>query len=90
MGVQISEPEGVEDALGDDEEEDEPELITDDSDDDDQSISIPRRGPSNSGSQQYPEHFSSLDLKAIAPTHEENEAGAGFGGGDSVDVLTPN
>ncbi|MED6144528.1 hypothetical protein PIB30_016375 [Stylosanthes scabra] len=87
-GVQISEPEGVEEALCDEEEEDESELIADDSDDDNQSFPVLRRGPASSGSHQYPEHFSSLEV--IAPTHEENEAGAGFGGGGSVDVLTPN
>ncbi|MED6199161.1 hypothetical protein PIB30_073299 [Stylosanthes scabra] len=35
IGVQISEPEGVEEALREDEEEEEPELIADDSDEDD-------------------------------------------------------
>ncbi|MED6205975.1 hypothetical protein PIB30_022718 [Stylosanthes scabra] len=37
MGGQISEPEGVEEALREDEEEDEPELVPEDSDDDDRS-----------------------------------------------------
>ncbi|MED6193094.1 hypothetical protein PIB30_015747 [Stylosanthes scabra] len=89
IGVQISEPEGVEEALREDEEEEEPELIADDSDEDDQSIPPLRRAPCSSGSHQYPKHFSSLDLESIAPTLEENDAGAGFGGGSSVDVLTP-
>ncbi|MED6176745.1 hypothetical protein PIB30_091181 [Stylosanthes scabra] len=40
--VQISEPEGVEEAFCEDEEEDEPELVPKDSDDD-QSIPVPRR-----------------------------------------------
>ncbi|MED6135881.1 hypothetical protein PIB30_050868 [Stylosanthes scabra] len=80
MGIQISETEGVEEALREDEEEEEPELIADDSDEHDQNIPPPRRAPCSSGSHQYPEHFSSLDLESIAPTREENEA----------DVLTPN
>ncbi|MED6113196.1 hypothetical protein PIB30_068620 [Stylosanthes scabra] len=77
-------------ALCEDEEEDEPELVPEDSDDDDRSIPVPRREPASSGSHQYPEHFSSLDIDAIAPTHEDNDAGTVFGGGGSVDVLTPN
>ncbi|MED6151295.1 hypothetical protein PIB30_081128 [Stylosanthes scabra] len=89
-GVQISEPEGVEEALCEDEEEDEPELVPEDSDDDDQSILIPRREPASYGSHQYPEHFSSLDLEVVAPTHTENDASAEFDGGGSVDVLMPN
>ncbi|MED6118170.1 hypothetical protein PIB30_000150 [Stylosanthes scabra] len=68
MGIQISEPEGVEEALREDEEEEEPELIADDSNEDDQSIPPPRCAPCSSGSHQYPEHFSSLDLESIAPT----------------------
>ncbi|MED6115616.1 hypothetical protein PIB30_092396 [Stylosanthes scabra] len=89
-GVHISEPEGIEKALSEDGEEDEPELVPEDSDDNDQSIPVPRRKPASSGSHEYPEHFSSLDLEAAAPTHEENYAGAGFVGGGSVDVLMPN
>ncbi|MED6121258.1 hypothetical protein PIB30_028361 [Stylosanthes scabra] len=81
IGVQISEPEGVEEVLREDEEDEEPELIADDSDEDDQSIPPLLRAPCSSGSHQYPEHFSSLDLESIAPTLEENDAGAGFGGG---------
>ncbi|MED6119826.1 hypothetical protein PIB30_015346 [Stylosanthes scabra] len=50
-------------------------------DDDDESIPVPHRGPSSSESHQYPENFSSLDPEAMAPTHEDNEAGAGFSGG---------
>ncbi|MED6175921.1 hypothetical protein PIB30_082859 [Stylosanthes scabra] len=58
--------------------------------DDDRSIPVPHLEPASSGSHQYSEHFSSLDIEAVAPTHEENDAGNGFGGGGSVDVLTPN
>ncbi|MED6212077.1 hypothetical protein PIB30_079809, partial [Stylosanthes scabra] len=87
---QITEPEGVEEALCEDEEEDEPELVPEDSDDDDRSILVPRRESASSGSHQYPEHFSSLDIEAAAPTHEEHDAGTGFSGGGLVDVLTPN
>ncbi|MED6186521.1 hypothetical protein PIB30_067445 [Stylosanthes scabra] len=90
MGGQISELEGVEEALREDEKEDEPELVPEDSDDDDRSIPVPRREPASSGSHQYPEHFSSLDIDVVSPTHEDNDAGTGFGGGGSVDVLTPN
>ncbi|MED6140493.1 hypothetical protein PIB30_093751, partial [Stylosanthes scabra] len=90
MGGQIIEPEGVEEVLCEDEEEDEPELVPEDSNDDDRSIPVPRREPASSGSYQYPEHFSSLDIKAAPPTHEEHDAGTGFGGGGSVDVLTSN
>ncbi|MED6214058.1 hypothetical protein PIB30_099297, partial [Stylosanthes scabra] len=89
-GASVSEPEGVEEALCEDEEEDEPELVPEDSDDDDRSFPVLHREFASSGSHQYPEHFSSLDLEAAAPTHEENDAGAGFGGGASVDVLMPN
>ncbi|MED6116510.1 hypothetical protein PIB30_100987, partial [Stylosanthes scabra] len=67
MGGQITEPEGVAEALCEDEEEDEPELVPEDSDDDDRSIPVPRRELASSGSHQYPEHFSSLDIEAAAP-----------------------
>ncbi|MED6212011.1 hypothetical protein PIB30_079062, partial [Stylosanthes scabra] len=69
MGGQISEPEGVEEALCED-EEDEPKLVPEDSNNDDPSIPVPRRELASSESHQYPEHFSSLDIEVVAPTHE--------------------
>ncbi|MED6131809.1 hypothetical protein PIB30_013291 [Stylosanthes scabra] len=80
-GVHISEPEGIEEALRDDEDEEKPEIIGGDSDDNHPSIPAERGGPSSSGSHQYPEHFSALDLEAMAPSQEENDVGVGFGGG---------
>ncbi|MED6210929.1 hypothetical protein PIB30_068725 [Stylosanthes scabra] len=80
-GAQISEPEGIEKALGDDEDDNEPAFIIGDSDDDHQSIPGGRSVPSSSRSRKYPAHFSALDLEVVAPTQEENDAGVGFGGG---------
>ncbi|MED6137255.1 hypothetical protein PIB30_063413 [Stylosanthes scabra] len=87
---QISNPEGVKEALCEDEEDEEPEFIGGDSDDDHLSIPPERGGPSSSESHQYPTHFSTLDLEAMTPSQEENDADAGFGGRGSVDVLMPN
>ncbi|MED6211158.1 hypothetical protein PIB30_070970, partial [Stylosanthes scabra] len=42
-----------------------------------------RGGPSSSRSHQYPAHLSALDLEAMAPSQEENDASIGFGGGGS-------
>ncbi|MED6121047.1 hypothetical protein PIB30_026388 [Stylosanthes scabra] len=50
--VQISEPEGIEDALGDDEDEEETKFIVGDSDDDHPSIPAEHGRPSNSESHQ--------------------------------------
>ncbi|MED6186741.1 hypothetical protein PIB30_069621 [Stylosanthes scabra] len=63
-GVEKSEPEGVEEALCDDEEDKEPEFIGGNSDDDHSSIPAERGGPSSSRSDQYSTHFSALDLEA--------------------------
>ncbi|MED6160018.1 hypothetical protein PIB30_047558 [Stylosanthes scabra] len=89
-GARISEPKGIEEALGDDEDDEEPEYIAGDSDHDHHNIPVGRSVPSSSGSREYPTHFSTLDLEARVPSQEENNAGVGFGGGGSVDVLTPN
>ncbi|MED6178324.1 hypothetical protein PIB30_106478, partial [Stylosanthes scabra] len=59
-------------------------------DDDHYSIPAGQSVPSSFGSREYPTHFSALDLEAVAPSQEENDVGVGFGGGGSVDVLTPN
>ncbi|MED6174099.1 hypothetical protein PIB30_065699 [Stylosanthes scabra] len=90
LATTITEPEGVEEALCEDEEENELELVPEDNDDDDRSIPVPRREPASSESHQNPEHFFSLDIEAAAPTHEKHDAGTGFGGEGSMDVLTPN
>ncbi|MED6171064.1 hypothetical protein PIB30_037180 [Stylosanthes scabra] len=63
--VQISDPEGVEEALCDDEEDEEPKFIGGNSDDDHPSVPAERSGPSSSGSHQYPAHFSALNLEAM-------------------------
>ncbi|RYR20380.1 uncharacterized protein LOC107633133 [Arachis ipaensis] len=66
--VHCATPAGVGDGLFDDPDDDdvEPDLIADDSGDD-LGASDPRRaaGGSSSGTQQYPPHFSSLDLDAM-------------------------
>ncbi|MED6200729.1 hypothetical protein PIB30_088147 [Stylosanthes scabra] len=89
-GAHISEPKAIEEALGDDENDEEPEFIAGDSDNDHHSIPTGRGVLSSSGSREYPAHFSTLDLEAVAPSQEENDASVGFGGGGSVDVLMPN
>ncbi|MED6110850.1 hypothetical protein PIB30_046734 [Stylosanthes scabra] len=82
--IQISEPKGVEETLCDDEEDEKPEFISGDSDDDHLSLPAERNGPSSSRSYQYSAHFSAMDLEAMAPSQEENNAGVGFGGYSNV------
>ncbi|XP_016206386.1 uncharacterized protein LOC107646736 [Arachis ipaensis] len=66
---EVGVPDGVEDALLDDDEDDvEPATIADDSDDDiPWPTPIVGGGASSSGTNQYPPHFSALDLDAMAP-----------------------
>ncbi|RYR05599.1 hypothetical protein Ahy_B06g085446 isoform C [Arachis hypogaea] len=78
-------PAGVGEGLFDDPDDDdvEPDMIADDSGDD-LGASHPRRatGGSSSGTQQYPPHFSSLDLDAMR--HDKNPGQpAGFGARDT-------
>ncbi|XP_020963659.1 uncharacterized protein LOC110265161 [Arachis ipaensis] len=79
--VHCSTPAGVGDGLFEDPDDDdvEPDLITDDSGDD-LGASDPRgaAGGSSSGTQQYPPHFSSLDLDAMRHDGLSGQA-AGFG-----------
>ncbi|XP_072082103.1 uncharacterized protein [Arachis hypogaea] len=83
--VQCPTPTGVGEGLFDDQDDDDVELdmIADDSGDD-LGATDPRRatGGSSSGTQQYPPHFSSLDLDAMR--HDENpRQTAGFGARDT-------
>ncbi|RYQ89738.1 hypothetical protein Ahy_B09g096227 isoform D [Arachis hypogaea] len=78
-------PAGVGDGLFDDPDDDdlEPDLIADESGDD-VGTTVPRRatGGSSSGTQQYPPHFSSLDLDAMR--QDENALlPSGFGARDT-------
>ncbi|RYR20174.1 hypothetical protein Ahy_B03g065261 isoform C [Arachis hypogaea] len=78
-------PVGVGDGLFDDPDDDdvEPDLIADESGDD-VGTTVPRRatGGSSSGTQQYPPHFSSLDLDAMR--QDENALlPSGFGARDT-------
>ena len=83
--LQCDAPAGVEDGLLDDPEDDdvEPDMIADDSCDD-IAASEPAGagGGSSSGTQQYPSHFSSLDLDAMRQPGVPGEA-AGFGARDA-------
>ncbi|RYQ90006.1 hypothetical protein Ahy_B09g096339 isoform B [Arachis hypogaea] len=82
--VHCATPAGVGDGLFDDPDDDdvEPDLIADDSGDD-LGASDPRgaAGGSSSGKQQYPPHFSSLDLDAMRHDGLSGQA-AGFGARD--------
>ncbi|XP_015935962.1 uncharacterized protein LOC127744122 [Arachis duranensis] len=83
--MQCPTPSGVGEGLFDDPDDDnvEPDMIADDSGDDLRTTD-PRRatGGSSSGTQQYPPHFSSLDLDAM--TQDENPVQAsGFGARDT-------
>ncbi|XP_020963977.1 uncharacterized protein LOC107611458 [Arachis ipaensis] len=83
--LQCPTPAGVGEGLFDDPDDDdvEPDMIADDSGDD-LGVSDPRRatGGSSSGTQQYPPHFSLLDLDAMR--HDEHPGQpAGFGARDT-------
>ncbi|MED6112437.1 hypothetical protein PIB30_061739 [Stylosanthes scabra] len=67
-GVQINEPEGIEEALCDDREDEEPKFVGGDINDNHQSIPTERGGPLSSGPHQYSAHFSAMDLEAMEPT----------------------
>ncbi|RYR58101.1 hypothetical protein Ahy_A05g023780 isoform B [Arachis hypogaea] len=78
-------PAGVGDGLFDDPDDDdvEPDMIADESGDD-VGTTIPTRaiGGSSSGTQQYPPHFSSLDLDAMRQDDNDLQA-SGFGARDT-------
>ncbi|XP_057740504.1 uncharacterized protein LOC130957674 [Arachis stenosperma] len=81
---EVGVPDGVDDAFHDDDDDDvEPATIADDSDDE-----TPRTTPavgggaSSSGTNQYPPHFSALDLDAMAPQGDPSVP-VGFGARDT-------
>ncbi|RYR33938.1 hypothetical protein Ahy_A10g048632 [Arachis hypogaea] len=61
----FGEPDRVENAIRDDNSEQEPVDIIGDSDDNTGANPHTQHGPSSSGTQQYPPHFSSLNLEAL-------------------------
>ncbi|RYR26045.1 hypothetical protein Ahy_B02g060176 [Arachis hypogaea] len=81
---EVGAPDGVEDALQDDDDDDvEPATITaDDSEEEAPRMTSPvGGGASSSGTNQYPPHFSALDLDAMAP-QEDPSVPVGFGARD--------
>ncbi|XP_015940141.1 uncharacterized protein LOC107465685 [Arachis duranensis] len=87
---EVGAPDGVEDALHDDDDDDddvEPATITDDSDEETPRTTPPvGGGASSSGTNQYPSHFSALDLDAMAP-QEDPSVPVGFGARDTQNAV---
>ncbi|RYR35307.1 hypothetical protein Ahy_A10g050467 [Arachis hypogaea] len=85
MSRAVREPDAVEDVLREDNDV-ELATITDDSDDDiGRSSFVGSGGASSSETQQYPQHFSTLDLDAMRPEGLPNVQ-SGFGARDSQDT----
>ncbi|XP_057756102.1 uncharacterized protein LOC130975306 [Arachis stenosperma] len=63
----FGEPDRVENVMCDDDSDQEPVDIIGDSDDDTGANPHAQHGPSSSGTQQYPPHFSTLNLEALGP-----------------------
>ncbi|XP_052114402.1 uncharacterized protein LOC127745580 [Arachis duranensis] len=63
----FGEPDRVENAMCDDDSDQEPVDIIGDSNDDTGANPHAQHGPSSSGTQQYPPHFSTLNLEALGP-----------------------
>ncbi|XP_057759990.1 uncharacterized protein LOC130980315 [Arachis stenosperma] len=80
---EVGAPNEVEDALHDDEDDDvEPAMIADDSNEKTRTTPPVDGGASSSGTNQYPPHFSALDLDAMAP-QEDPSVPIGFGARDT-------
>ncbi|XP_052117784.1 uncharacterized protein LOC107490353 [Arachis duranensis] len=77
----FSEPDRVENAMCDDDSDQEPVDIIGDSDDDTGANPHVQHGPSSSASQQYPPHFSTLNLEVLG----QQEDGGNTVGGSSTE-----
>ncbi|XP_052116476.1 uncharacterized protein LOC107484146 [Arachis duranensis] len=77
----FGEPDRVENAMRDDDSDQEPVNIFGDSDDDTGANPHAQQGPSSSGTQHYPPHFSTLNLEALG----EDPAGVATVGGSSTE-----
>ncbi|XP_016170719.1 uncharacterized protein LOC107613291 [Arachis ipaensis] len=76
--VQVfGEPDRVENAMQDNDSDQEPVDIIGESDDDTDANPYTQHGPSSSGTQQYPPHFSTLNLEALG---QQADGGATIGG----------
>ncbi|XP_016207201.1 uncharacterized protein LOC107647657 [Arachis ipaensis] len=73
----FGEPDRVENAIRDDDSDHEPVDIIGDSDDDTGTNPHAQHGPSSYGTQQYPPHFSTLNLEALG---QQADGGATIGG----------
>ncbi|XP_016199634.1 uncharacterized protein LOC107640639 [Arachis ipaensis] len=73
----FGEPDRVKNAMRDDDSDQEPVDIIGDSDDDTCANPHTQHGPSSSGTQQYPPHFSTLNLEALG---QQVDGGATIGG----------
>ncbi|XP_016168251.1 uncharacterized protein LOC107610762 [Arachis ipaensis] len=73
----FGEPDRVENAMRDDDSDQEPVDIIGDSNDDTGANPHTPHGPSSSGTQQYPPHFSTLNLEALG---QQADSGATIGG----------
>ncbi|XP_015932064.1 uncharacterized protein LOC107458373 [Arachis duranensis] len=67
----FEEPDRVENAMRDDDSDQEPVEIIGDSDDDIGANPHAQHGPSSSGTQQYPTHFSTLNLEALGQQNKD-------------------
>ncbi|XP_057756232.1 uncharacterized protein LOC130975453 [Arachis stenosperma] len=77
----FGEPDRVENAMCDDDSDQEPVDIIGDSDDDTGANPHAKYGPSSSASQQYPPHFSTLNLEVLG----QQEDGGNTVGGSSIE-----